>query len=214
MFRHRNGLIVSQWEHSRLSGELALLVGQATGVDFPELFAAIALHDWPHFRNEPLADQIAIGEKTAEQQRELASSLRSDIPFSPLVQLVILLHWKRLSDEVEIHDAINDERLHTLMKNVGIDQDTAERMDRWTDLCDTFAFYISRGEAAHGKFLLPHPRDAFRSWKLAWHVNEDHLEIRGLGSDVRSSLRFVAYDSVGYPNLLSPQFLAIPVDFE
>jgi hypothetical protein len=213
MFHHRHGYVVPQWEHSRLSGSLAVLLGQATGVQFAELFAAIAMHDWPHFRHDPLADQIVVGEKTEQQQRELSQRLRSELPLAPLVQLVVLLHWRRLSDDVDITDAIDEARIAALLDTLGMDREEADRADHWTHLCDALAYYLSRGEEAQAEMQLPDPFDSARQWRLSWEVTADRLVVRGCGSELRSQLCLLMYKASGYPNQLSPKFQNINIEF-
>ncbi len=189
------------------------MLGVATGVDFPELFAAIALHDWPHFESDPLADSIVIGEKTAEEQRLLTDRLCGELPLSPLAQLVVLMHWQRLSNEKQVKMAIDERRVDMLLRSLGIQQQTAARMDQWTNLCDTFAFFLSRGEEAEADTLLQDPRDPARSWRLGWKIAADRLDVQGGEIPLEREICLLTYASDGYPDSLTPRFHGLHVAF-
>ena len=49
MFVRSDNRIVTQAEHSRLSGAFASLLGRTLNLTVCKLAGAIALHDWPHF---------------------------------------------------------------------------------------------------------------------------------------------------------------------
>ena len=80
MFRRKDNLVVTQVEHSRLSAELAILIGTSIGFEDRRLFGAIALHDWPHFPGPHVVDTIEIGTKTRDQQLELIGRLQDEMP--------------------------------------------------------------------------------------------------------------------------------------
>ena len=214
MFRRSNNLIVTQWEHSHLSGRLAALLGKAAGVCNPELFGAIALHDWPHFAMTGLTDEIVIGDKTVQQQRELLGRLAQPLPLEPYTELIVRLHWSRLSQgDPDLCEVLDQQRLETLRQQLGFSHAQLERLDRWTDLCDTLAFYLSRGESATGSDELPDPDRDRSNWDLHWVVSPDSLEVRGLPRPYRSEIMLLTFQSEGYPEQLKPAVLDIACVF-
>ena len=208
MFR-RGNLIVTQWEHSRLSGTLASFLGAASGVNNPPLFGAIALHDWPHFPGTGVADVIEIGHKSSAQQQELLSRLAQPLPLDPLTELIVRLHWQRLSeDDAELQDAIDGARIETLRRQLGLSRKQMKRFDQWTDLCDMFAFYLSRGDSTEGNCELADPKNQ-AAWDLSWTITPTHLDVRGLPLPADCEVSLLAFDADSYPDVLQPSFVRI-----
>lgn len=215
MFRRANQQIVTQWEHSRLSGEIGMLLGAAADYDDPELFGAIALHDWPHFQDDPLTDEIEIGTKTDQQQEMLIRRLGDPLPIAPLAELLTLMHWRRLgAHDTVIQEVIRPARIASLRQDLGLAETTAGRMDTWTSLCDGLAFYLSRGEAADGTSLLLHPREEAIDWNLDWQVAPDTVRIQGLPYRVHRELSLLVFAAEGYPTALQPRFVSIAATAE
>ncbi len=220
MFRRRDNLVVTQSEHSRLSGEIALLLGRLFEQDISRLAGAIAVHDWPHFGGSQ-ADTIEIGKKTAEQQRELVGRLSGELPVDEYTELVMRLHWKRLTDEadVELRTAINQDRINWLMEQLDWGVDVAGRLDHWTDICDGLAFYLSQGSESAGKDVLVDLAGE-RSWSFHWSVGPGSLSIHQVRIGRADALvhrdealdlvsfetdtSLLAYQADGYPQKLSP----------
>ncbi len=208
MFR-RGNLIVTQWEHSRLSGTIASFLGAASGVSNPPLCGAIALHDWPHFPGTGVADVIEIGHKSIAQQQALLSRLSQPLPLGALTELIVRLHWQRLSqDDAELQDAIDEQRIDSLRQQLGLSLAQMKRIDQWTDLCDMFAFYLSRGDSAEGNCELADPQDQV-AWDLSWTVTPTHLDIRGLPLPADCEVSLLAFDADGYPGVLQPSFVRV-----
>jgi|GEM_PF-5169441 len=225
MFRRKDNLIVTQAEHSHLSGQIAFLLGRVLGLDVARLAAAIALHDWPHFAGSH-ADTIEIGAKSEAQQRALVDRLSGELPVNEFTELVIRLHWQRLTEEsdVELRSQFNQERIEQLRQNMGLDTEGAHRIDRWTDTCDALAFYLSRGSESAGKDVLPDLAGE-QSWSFHWATTSDSLSIhqirvgradsvvhRDEALDVQpfeSELFLLAYAADNYPRELAPQMRAI-----
>lgn len=214
MFRRADNLTVTQAEHSRLAGELALLLGQALELDVARLAGAIALHDWPHFDGVH-ADTIQIGTKTAQQQRELVQRLSGSLPLDEFTELVVRLHWQRLSMESDsqIQSAINQDRIEELRRAAGLSVRESQNLDGWTDLCDSLAFYLARGEAAEGEFHLS-ALQSDASWKLRWQTQPDKLTVTGVKREVLSYVSLVVYDSAMYPEVLTPRMWSIACRLE
>lgn len=229
VFRRNDKLVVTQSEHSRLSGEIALMLGRLFEQDIHRLAGAIAVHDWPHFGGSQ-ADTIEIGKKTAAQQRELVERLSADLPVDPYTELVMRMHWKRLTDEadVELRTAVNQGRIDDLMEQLGFDIGTAGRLDHWTDVCDGLAFYLSQGSESAGKDVLLDLAGE-RSWSFHWSVRADYLSIhqvrvgrpdalvhRDEALDLvafDTDMSLLAYQADGYPQKLSPVMKVICCKF-
>ena len=226
MFRRKDGFTVSQAEHSRLSGEVALLLGSYLGEPIEKLAGAIALHDWPHFGGSH-ADTIEIGRKTQEQQQELVERLAGKLPLDPFAELITRLHWQRLTDEseTELRDAINQQRIDQLQSELNLSANQAQGYDRWTDFCDAVAFYLSRGdEFATKDQRLPSLAEP-GAWEFAWSVGPVTLRISSVrGGETLKSTHFgtkpdldpcertvslVLYSSEFYPDVLQPTMHSI-----
>ena len=215
---------MTQAEHSRLAGEVALLIGSYLGEPISKLAGSIALHDWPHFGGSH-ADTIEIGKKTDEQQRQLVARLAGKLPLDPFTELVTRLHWQRLTDEseTELQDAINQGRIEELQSQLEIPNDKARDYDRWTDLCDAVAFYLSRGDRFGTKAKLPGLNDG--AWEFFWNVDVETFTIRAVrGGETLNATHFgrkpdhvplettmsiQLYDSEFYPELLVPTLRSI-----
>lgn len=203
MFRRRDQLVVTQFEHSRLSGQLAVLLGQALRYENPELCGAIALHDWPHFSNAWLADTIAVGAKTDAQQRELVQRLRGDLGLDAYTELIVRMHWRRLSGaEHEDWDAVSESRIADLLAKLSLDRDTAEMLDEWTDACDALSFYLSRGDEAEGELCLATPEP--HRYRLRWQTESRSLLVRGVREPMECVVPLLAFGAAGYPDVLVP----------
>ena len=214
MFLRSDGLVVTQWEHSRLSGRLAMLMSEAAGVACPFLCGAIALHDWPHFADGALADRIAIGRKTSEQQRELTMRLAQPLPLDAFTELIVRLHWKRLSEQDPDSGAtVEASRIAELRRQLRISHREADRFDQWTDLCDTLGFHLSRADCAEGSCTLPNPIAESGGWELSWSVSRDSLRVRGLPSPGKHAISLLAFASDGYPQALQSHFLHLRGSF-
>ena len=213
MFRRQQGGIVSQREHSRFSGELASLIGLAVGVDQSRLFAAIAWHDWPHFSQGVEGDTVEIGQKTNQQQHALLDRLAGDQPFDAFTELIMRWHWRRLNVQMgRPADDQNIQRVESLCRDLGLDEQQMARYDRWTDFCDALAFYVSRGEAAEGDFALPDPVQD-RQWGLHWRTSGDAVVVEHVPHPFRGQLSLMIYDAAGYPDRLQPDFVRVSCQF-
>ena len=173
---------------------------------------------------------IEIGKKTDDQQRELVERLAGQLPVDSFTELVMRMHWKRLSDEadVELRNAVNQSRIETLMSQLNVNAAQANRLDRWTDVCDALAFYLSQGMDSAGKFVLPDLLGE-RSWSFHWSVEDNLLSVhqvrvgaanavvhRDEAMDVQSfdeDLSLLMYQSESYPQELSPLFRVIRCRF-
>lgn len=220
MFRRKDNLVVTQSDHSHLSGQIALLLGAGFGIDVTSLAGSIALHDWPHFAGSQ-ADVIEIGKKSDDDQRTLVSRLAGELPVDTFTELLIRMHWQRLSDDadVELQNAINQDRIDKLRAALSMEQVGAHRIDRWTDVCDALAFYLSQGAESAGKDVLPDLAGE-RSWSFHWTVTTESLSIHQIRvgradavvhtdeafdlNPMETELSLVMYQAEKYPQELSP----------
>ena len=214
MFRRRDRLIVSQFEHSRLSGVLARNLGECLDVQHAELFGAIALHDWPHFAGDLTSDIIEIGKKTPEQQRLLVQRLADALPLDPFTELVVRAHWARLSDGDVQRAAADPSRMGWLLARCELTSVDVSRLDCWTDFCDELAFYLSRGDSAAGEFVLPDVVGNRNEWKLSWKAQPGTLQVEGLAHRLEFQISLLAYAAESYPETLVPSWLKISCSFE
>lgn len=214
MFVRSDNRIVTQAEHSRLSGALASLLGRTLNLTVCKLAGAIALHDWPHFGGVH-ADTIQIGKKTEAEQRQLVERLSGSLPLDEFTELVVRLHWQRLTDESDIalQDAINQDRIDRIIASLSLTSKQVLAIDAWTDFCDTLAFHLSRGSSAKGEFRLCDP-DGDRTWSLEWSTANELLVVKNVVSPMESFASLVAYQAETYPSVLNPMMLQIRCQFE
>lgn len=240
MFLREDGTVVTQAEHSRLSGELALLLGQFLRQDVARLAGAIALHDWPHFGGSHV-DNIEIGQKSDADQRMLVDRLAADLPFDDFTELIMRMHWRRLTDEsdVELRDAVSDARIEELRRAEEISATQLERLDVWTDVCDALAYYVSLSLTASPAFELPSLSGDDR-WELTTRIEPGLLEIASRklvdagedagegagrpatteasnsersGAVLRDRVSLVSYEGEPYPELLVPSMYSVVCTF-
>lgn len=232
MFLRKDGKVVTQAEHSRLSGELALLLGQFLQQDVARLAGAIAVHDWPHFGGSHV-DNIEIGQKSAADQRMLVDRLAADLPFDDFTELIMRMHWRRLSDDsdVELRDAVSDTRIDELRRAEGISVTRAERLDAWTDICDALAYYVSLDLTASPAFELP-GLAGDDQWQLTTRIEPGLLDIasRAIGrvggakaagatasgcseTVLRDRVSLVCYKGEPYPEVLVPSMFSVVCTF-
>lgn len=224
MFHRKDKRVVTQWEHSRLSGELALLLCslfrvQTAPVAIPELCGAIALHDWPHFAGD-FNDTIVVGAKTDEQQRQLVERLSGPLPLNPLAELIVRLHWIRMSDG-DVRAAIDLDSVDRLRRDLNLTAQQATQIDGWTEVCDSIAFYIARGQSVREQHALAHLGNG-QQLEFCLQVQSDLVSI----SDIRSSdggrveinpiacrVPLLTYRREGYPQTLWPEMDSIHCEF-
>ncbi len=213
MFRRADGWTVPQWEHSRLSGDLAVALCAAMGVSEPDFCGAVALHDWPHFVAGGLFDRVAIGDKSDQQQRQLLARLSGPLPLGPLTELVVLLHWRRLSPDLweQLNAVEMEERIADLQHQIGLSNDQSTELDRWTELCDVLSFHASFGHEANGRARLTRPFRGGDAVVIRWNVSAEKIAIDGKFQPVHRQLSLYAFQS-GYPQELAPSSLAIELD--
>src|SRR2546422_379680 len=146
MFKSKQRPItISQWEHQKLAGTLALLWGNADferpSVPFDAFLTGIGLHDRAY---GPL-DNLPIGELPEEEWLSLTRT-GFDMAWSdPAADLIAKMHLQRLTSygSAPARQALAAEMARAINGHIhrhGLDAATFERLDRITNLCDRIAF--------------------------------------------------------------------------
>jgi hypothetical protein len=209
MFERADGYIVTQWEHSRLSGEVAAAMCTGLGAVAPDWCGAIAMHDWPHLDLGGLFDKISVPHSSDRERQELLSRLAGEIPLGPLEQLVVLQHWRRLLPELwqeNLGTDFYERRRAVLLRDLRMTPGEADNMDRWCSWCDAVAFYLARGERSLGQICLTPPGHDV-PYCVDWQIGSNRVEIGGGLHSVRRELSWYGWKSEGYPqNLRARRF--------
>ena len=138
---------ITQYEHGRMSGELAARWGNGAfdrpEIDFERVVTAVTLHDW-HYR---LIDDTPIGE--ASDEAWLAVT-RQGVEYrfdDPVVDILVNLHLRRLlgfgihvTEEVPRLVAEIDRQIEERLPESGYGRDAFEWADKITRFCDFLVF--------------------------------------------------------------------------
>jgi hypothetical protein len=152
-------VVISQAEHAKLAGTLALLWGNPS-FDLPEIdrlsfITGVGLHD----RGYGPIDAAAIGE--ISEADWLATTRRGFyMPCSdPVADLIIKHHLKRLNSSGDSAEskALADEMARVVknrLEQYALSGTQFERIDRITNLCDMIAFDFCFEQAAEGEIMV------------------------------------------------------------
>ncbi|MFG0258296.1 MAG: DUF3891 family protein [Phycisphaerales bacterium JB043] len=227
MFRLRSpDVVVSQHEHSRISGELARRWGNER-FDTPELdtnafVAGVTLHDWHYGVQDTLSlDAEHVSRRDEETWRDWvavharSSELRMD---DPIVEIVAKMHIRRLLDDVDRDDAERvrrtlESRIDELIASSAIPRQRFEWADHITRACDLLAFYLFREDHTSGEFEVPTRAGSLETIQMRYEM--------GIGTDIRVDpwpfdrdaieLNYVAYDRDSYPSTQRPVMMRLGV---
>jgi hypothetical protein len=211
MFKSKQRPItISQWEHQKLAGTLALLWGNADferpSVPFDAFLTGIGLHDRAY---GPL-DNLPIGELPEEEWLSLTRT-GFDMAWSdPAADLIAKMHLQRLTSygSAPARQALAAEMARAINGHIyrhGLDAATFERLDRITNLCDRIAFdFCFEAPAAGAVRIFPkNARDD--DVQVHYRIAEGRIEVEPWPFAVDSHAGYlVGYQLDGYPMVLEP----------
>ncbi|MHC4975059.1 MAG: DUF3891 family protein [Planctomycetota bacterium] len=228
MFRlSSTGVVVSQQEHSRISGELASRWGNEwfdrPDLDLEAFVAGVTLHDWHYGVQDTLPLDAAHASRRDEDDWEdwvaihtNAESLRMN---NPVVETIAKMHVRRLLDDVDREDAermrtVLDGQLDDLIAQTGISRERFEWGDRVTCACDLLAFFLFREDHLSGTFDAPTRVGTDESVEMRYEIS--------LGREIRVDpwpferdafeVRYIGHASDTYPSTLHPIPMRVLVD--
>ncbi len=211
MFRSKaEPIVFSQFEHLRLSGELALLWGNRD-FDPPPIprgsfVAGVGLHD----RGYGLIDDSPIGGMADSEWMAIARRGFAMRYSDPVADLIAKYHVRRLAGHGDSGDrralaAGFSAEIDRLLGEHGFARDVFDRIDQITNLCDRISFDFCFGEPAQG--MLPvHPRNGESAEiEVSYRVEAECINLDPWPLSVDSHESYlIAYRVEGYPQVLDP----------
>lgn len=211
MFKSKQRPIaISQWEHQKLAGTLALLWGNADferpAVPFESFVTGVGLHD----RAYGPFDNLPIGE-VPEQEWLSLTRAGFDMAWSdPTADLIAKMHLKRLASygDAPARQALAAEMAQAIDEYVrrhGLDMATFERLDRITNLCDRIAFDFCFEAPAEGEVRIFPSNASSAEVQVHYRIAEGRVEVEPWPFAVSSHSGYlVGYQLDGYPSVLEP----------
>jgi hypothetical protein len=214
MFKSKQRPIaISQWEHQKLAGTLALLWGNANferpPVPFESFLTGIGLHDRAY---GPL-DNLPIGELPEEEWLALTRSGFEMTWSDPAADLITKMHLKRLASygntparqaqAAEMAQVIGEQ-----LQRHGLDAATFERIDRITNLCDRIAFDFCFEAPAEGEVRIFPRNERDQEVAVGYRIEGGTIQVDPWPFGVGSHAGYlVGYQLDGYPTVLEPVML-------
>ena len=203
-------IVISQFEHEKLVGTLALLWGNADfdppPVPFDSFLAGIGLHD----RAYGHLDNLPIGEIS---EAEWLANTRKGFDMAwcdPLADAIAKMHLQRLasygtSPERRAVAAAMAEEIAALAAEHGLDRAQLARIDRITRLCDDISFAFCFEAPAQGSVRI-YPRNGKDAEvEVSYQVEEGKIRVTPWPFAVDSHRGYlVGYRLEGYPEVLEP----------
>jgi hypothetical protein len=211
MFKSKQRPIaISQWEHQKLAGTLALLWGNAEferpPVPFESFLAGVGLHD----RAYGALDNLPIGELPEVEWLALTRA-GFDMAWSdPIADLIAKMHLKRLAGygDAPARRALAAEMAQAIeqqLRRHGLDAATFERIDRITNLCDRIAFDFCFEAPAEGTVQILPRNDRDDDVPVLFQIANGTIEVAPWPFGVSSLEGYlVGYQLDGYPTALEP----------
>lgn len=203
-------IVISQWEHQKLAGTLALLWGndqfERPPVPFASFLAGIGLHD----RAYGSLDNLPIGEIPEDEWLALTRSGFAMTWADPIADLIAKLHLKRLASygSTPERQAVTAEMAQAIREQIlrhGLDLATFERIDRITNLCDRIAFDFCFEEPAEGVVGIFPRNDGGDELEVRYHIEDGTIQVKPWPFRVDSQQGYlVGYQLDGYPAVLEP----------
>ena len=214
MFKSKQRPIaISQWEHQKLAGTLALLWGNAEFerplVPFESFLTGIGLHDRAY---GPL-DNLPIGEIPEEEWLALTRSGFDMSWTDRIADLITKMHLKRLASysSAPARQAMTAEMAQAIQAQIqrhGLDAPTFERIDRITNLCDSIAFDFCFESPAEGEVRIFPSNDRDEEIKVSYRVEGGTIRVDPWPFGVDSHGGYlVGYQLEDYPMMLEPVML-------
>jgi len=203
-------IAISQWEHQKLAGTLALLWGNAEfeqpPVPFESFLTGIGLHDRAY---GPL-DNLPIGALPEDEWLALTHSGFEMSWADPVADLITKLHLKRLTSygHAPARQALAAEMAQAIQANIerhGLDATIFERIDRITNLCDRIAFDFCFEAPAEGEVRIFPRNDRDEEITVGYKIKDGTIEVNPWPFGVESQRGYlVGYQLEGYPAVLEP----------
>ena len=206
----RRPITISQAEHQKLAGTLAMFWGNdqfgLPPIAFESFHTGIALHD----RVYGVLDNLPIG--AISESEWIALTWRGfDMTWDdPLADLIAKRHLQRLmsygnSEERQQGARTMAATIAALVAQHGLDAALFDRIDRITDLCDRIAFDFCFEEPAQGSVKVFPRNDQPEEIAISYHVDGAHIHIAPWPLRVEALEGYlVAYQLDGYPERLEP----------
>jgi hypothetical protein len=219
MFKSKQRPItISQWEHQKLAGTLALLWGNADferpSAPFESFLTGIGLHDRAY---GPL-DNLPIGELPEEEWLALTRAGFEMTWADPVADLITKMHLKRLTSygSAPARQAMTAEMTLAIQEQLqrhGFDVVLFERIDRITNLCDRIAFDFCFEAPAEGGVRIFPRNDRDNEAAVRYHIEDGTIAVDPWPFGVDSHAGYlVGYQLEGYPAVLEP--LMLPYQLE
>jgi hypothetical protein len=203
-------VVISQYEHGRLSGIFASLWGNASfdrpALDFAAFIEGVAFHDW-HYG---LADSLSIGEAPEDEWLETVTrgvELRFD---DALTDLVAKHHIRRLISSQRAGAAALLEkieaRISERLPETGLTRTQFEWADRITRFCDHLAFDFSFEQPLTNTLPVYARQDSLDKTPVTYAIRpngEIVVEPWPFAAESFSGI-LTAFQLDGYPQSLSP----------
>jgi len=214
MFKSKQRRIaISQWEHQKLAGTLALLWGNATferpPIPFESFLTGIGLHDRAY---GPL-DNLPIGELPEEEWLALTRTGFEMTWADTLADLITKMHLKRLTSygSAPARQAQTAEMAQLICEQLrrdGLDAPIFERIDRITELCDRIAFDFCFEAPAEGEVHIFPRNDRHEEVAVSYRIEGGTIQVDPWPFGVASYTGYlVGYQLDGYPTVLEPAML-------
>jgi len=211
MFKSKQRPIsISQWEHQKLAGTLALLWGNAEfelpPIPFESLLTGIGLHDRAY---GPL-DNLPIGEIPEQEWLALTRSGFEMTWADPIADVITKMHLKRLTSygsapARQAQAAEMAQAIQALIERHGLDAATFERTDRITNLCDRIAFDFCFEAPAEGEVRIFPRSDRDDEVAVGYRIEGGTIWVDPWPFGVDSHAGYlVGYQLEGYPTVLEP----------
>jgi Protein of unknown function (DUF3891) len=211
MFKSKQRPIaLSQWEHQKLAGTLALLWGNATferpPIPFASFLTGVGLHDRAY---GPL-DNLPIGELPEEEWLALTRKGFEMTWADPVADVITKVHLKRLTSyssaparqaqAAEMAQAIGE-----YLQRHGLDAVIFERIDRITNLCDRIAFDFCFEAPTEGEVHIFPRNDRDEEVVVGYRIEGGTIQVDPWPFSVNGHSGYlVGYQLDGYPTVLEP----------
>jgi hypothetical protein len=214
MFKSKQRPIaISQWEHQKLAGTLALLWGNAEfgcpQVPFESFVTGIGLHD----RAYGLLDNLPIGELPEEEWLTLTRAGFEMSWADPVADLITKMHLKRLTSygSAPARQAMAAKMVQAIQEQLqrrGFDVILFERIDRITNLCDKIAFDFCFEAPAEGEVRIFPKSDRDDEVAVQYRIEDGTIVVDPWPFGIDSHTGYlVGYQLGGYPAVLEPVLL-------
>lgn len=146
MFRHKNGLLIPQSEHLRISGSIALLYGNKEfekPFNYEVWLQSIAVHD----KIFGICDTYLLSEISSLKREEQVNNWINSEYNSVEEKLIILFHVRRILKDNNLQvSKLVDKEIKEISKNNNLELEKYQKIDSITDLCDLASFLFCFGD--------------------------------------------------------------------